>query len=219
MLRQLSNTDTADSRVLQRFDEAIATMRRLDASVIDPVTLPELDDIPSESLWCDRFRLDINAYLMSLGPDAPVKSLAEIVDSDRYHPSIASGLRDSLEITELPEQHPDCRTAVANAERLREGVRRLLEEHDLDALIYPSWNNPPRLIGDLNSPHGNNSPRLSPHTGFPAITVPMGFVGDELPVGLQLLGDAWSEPTLIEIAYAFEQATRHRRPPSSVPPL
>ena len=58
------------------------------------------------------------------------------------------------------------------------------------------------MIGDLNTPHGNNSPRLSPPTGFPAITVPMGFVRETLPVGLQVLGRAWSEPTLIKIVTA-----------------
>jgi Asp-tRNA(Asn)/Glu-tRNA(Gln) amidotransferase A subunit family amidase len=92
----------------------------------------------------------------------------------------------------------------------------------LDAIVYPTWSNPPRLIGDLNTPHGDNSQDLSPHTGFPAFTVPMGWVrvrDDDLPVGLQILGDAWSEPTLIEIAYGFEQQTRHRRPPATTPPL
>ena len=71
----------------------------------------------------------------------------------------------------------------------------------------------------FDPPHGNNSPRLSPPTGYPSITVPMGFVRESLPVGLQLLGRAWSEPTLIKIAYGYEQATRHRRPPATTPPL
>jgi Asp-tRNA(Asn)/Glu-tRNA(Gln) amidotransferase A subunit family amidase len=92
----------------------------------------------------------------------------------------------------------------------------------LDAIVYPTWSNPPRLIGDLNTPHGDNSQDLAPHTGFPAFTVPMGWVhvrGADLPLGLQILGDAWSEPTLIRIAYGFEQATHHRHPPPTTPPL
>jgi amidase len=86
-------------------------------------------------------------------------------------------------------------------------------------MVFPTWSNPPRLIGDLNTPHGDNSQDLSPGTGFPAITVPMGFVKGNLPVGLQLFGDAWSEPRLIALAFAYEQATRHRRPPTSTPTL
>ena len=94
-----------------------------------------------------------------------------------------------------------------------------MAEHSLDAFVFPTWGNPPRLIGDLNTPHNDNSQDLSPHTGFPALTVPMGFVRGGLPVGLQILGDAWSEPTLIRLAYGFERATRHRRAPAAVPPL
>ena len=71
----------------------------------------------------------------------------------------------------------------------------------------------------LDTPHADNSPRPSPPTGFPAITVPMGVVRDRLPVGLQSVGRVWSEPTLIKIAHGYEQATRHRRPPPTTPPL
>jgi Asp-tRNA(Asn)/Glu-tRNA(Gln) amidotransferase A subunit family amidase len=76
------------------------------------------------------------------------------------------------------------------------------------------------LIGDLNTPGGDNSQFFSPTTGFPAIQVPMGYTrGARLPAGITFFGRAWSEPTLIRLAYAYEQATHHRRPPASTPPL
>jgi Asp-tRNA(Asn)/Glu-tRNA(Gln) amidotransferase A subunit family amidase len=83
----------------------------------------------------------------------------------------------------------------------------------LDALIYPTWSNPPRLIGDLNTPHGDNNQLFSPSTGFPAVTVPMGYTRDVLPAGLQFLGRPWDQKKLIGLAYAYEQRTKHRRPP------
>jgi len=80
--------------------------------------------------------------------------------------------------------------------------------------------NPPRLIGDLNTPAGDNSQVFSPTSGFPAINVPMGYSrGGTLPVGITFYGRAWSEAQLIKLAYAYEQATKHRRPPISTPPL
>ena len=90
----------------------------------------------------------------------------------------------------------------------------------LDAFVYPTWSNPPRLIGDLNSPGGDNSQIFAPFTGFPAVNVPMGFSrGGTLPAGVTFFGRAWSEAEMIKLAYAYEQATHHRRPPTSTPPL
>jgi Asp-tRNA(Asn)/Glu-tRNA(Gln) amidotransferase A subunit family amidase len=94
-----------------------------------------------------------------------------------------------------------------------------MDKGKLDALIYPTWSNPPRKVGDLKSPAGDNSQILSPQTGFPAITVPMGFTYGSLPAGLTILGRAFSEPMLIRFAYAYEQATRHRHPPERFGPL
>ncbi len=79
------------------------------------------------------------------------------------------------------------------------------------------------LIGDLNTPAGDNSQLFSPQTGFPAITVPMGWTrspnGEALPAGMTFFGRAWSEGRLFALAYDYEQATHHRRPPASAPPL
>ncbi len=143
-----------------------------------------------------------------------------------------SGLEESLGAEGDPADDPACHTAWANGERLADGVRRVMEADSLDALVYPTWSNPPRLIGDLQTPAGDNSQDLSPHTGFPAITVPMGFIrsqpdtagtrpygGPGLPAGITFLSTAWNEPRLIELAYSYEQATRHRQPPWTTPPL
>ncbi len=231
VLRQVSNTASTDSQVLARFNQAVADLRRGGATVIDSVVIAELDTLRG-SLFCGRFKPDINAYLASLGPNAPVKSLEEIIRSRRFHASIELRLRDFQEFTSIEEDR-NCQQARVNVPILQAGVRKVMQEQRLDALIYPTWNNPPRRIGDLSSPHGNNSARISPPTGFPAITVPIGAVNAEipaegpggrrgrtaeaLPVGLQILGDAWSEPTLIEIAYAYEQLTRHRKAPALFP--
>lgn len=104
-------------------------------------------------------------------------------------------------------------------EQVRAAVTKTMDAQKIDAWVYPTWSNPPRLIGDLESPHGDNNQVLAPWTGFPAITVPMGYTYGVLPAGLQFFGDAWSEPRLIALAYAYEQATRHRHPPASTPPL
>jgi len=94
-----------------------------------------------------------------------------------------------------------------------------MDEGKLDAMVYSTWSNPPRLIGDLNTPHGDNSQFFSPTTGFPAITVPMGYTREVLPAGITFFGRAWNEATLIRLAYAYEQATKHRRAPASAPAL
>jgi len=109
---------------------------------------------------------------------------------------------------------PGCRSRDEFREKLRAAVVALMDSMQLDALVYPTWSNPPRLIGDLNTPGGDNNQLFAPSTGFPAITVPMGYTHDgTLPAGLQFFGRAWSEPRLLELAYAYEQATHHRRPP------
>ena len=214
VVRQLSEVETGDAGIKERFEQALADLETRGATVVD-VHIEELDSIPRGERWCPRFRHDLESYLASLGPDAPVKTLAEIIESKQFHPSVASGLEYFQGIEGPPESSDICKKAWANGELLATGVRRVLSDSHLDALVYPTWSNPPRLIGDLNTPAGDNSQDLSPHTGFPAITVPMGFVGDGLPVGLTILGDAWTEPRLIELAYAYEQATRHRQPPQA----
>jgi Asp-tRNA(Asn)/Glu-tRNA(Gln) amidotransferase A subunit family amidase len=220
VLRQLSNTPTSDAEVLRRFEQAIQTMRANGAVLVDPATIPGADELAQRTpRECRRFREALARYLEALGPNAAVHSLDEIIASGKFHPSLEERFKMYRD-AKLPDTNETCRRAERQVEQLRQRVQRLLLEQHLDVLIYPSWDNPPRLLGDLNTPDGSNGPRIASVAGFPAITVPMGYVrGSTLPVGLEILGADWSEPRLIEIAYAYERATRLRRPPSATPPL
>jgi Asp-tRNA(Asn)/Glu-tRNA(Gln) amidotransferase A subunit family amidase len=221
VLRALINTPTADSAVTALMEKAIADMLALGATIIDPFVIPDFDSLRKD-LWCNTFQYDVNNYFALLGEKAPVKNLAQVVESGMYAAYIEERLRESLAIAVSPEQqNPPCLDLNADPRRVafREAVLRAMDEHNVDAVVYPSWSNPPRKVGDLESPHGNNSPIIAPHTGQPAITVPMGFTHGNLPAGLQILGRMFGEPELIKFAYAYEQATRHRRPPARFPSL
>ena len=101
-----------------------------------------------------------------------------------------------------------------NRNQLLANTVAAMDAASLDALVYPTWSNPPAPIDDAVARYkGDNSQLLVPDAGLPAVTVPMGYWQDRLPVGLQFAGRPYSEGTLIELAYAYEQRTRHRRPP------
>ena len=215
VVRQLSDTETADADIGTLFEAALADLGTLGATVVDPVRIEGLE--AEGSLWCNPFRAQLEAYLASLGPGAPVTTLADLVEGGDFHPSIRPRLETALEVEGEPQDV--CAEANQLAGELRAEVGSLFEAEELDALAFPTWSNPPRLLGDLTTPHGNNSPQLSPPTGFPAVTVPMGFTPSGLPGGLQLLGNALGEGALFRISYAYEQATGHRKPPPTTPPL
>ncbi len=225
VVRQLSNRENADAEVREIFEQTLVELWSNGAVIVDPVDLPQLANLGEPSpdgpnaMWCSRFKTDLNNYLASLGADAPVKSLQEVLDSGLYHPNVRATLQEFQDFVGPPEENEECQRSLVNRERLRESVRAAMQEHNLDALVFPSWANPPRLIGDLNSPHGDNSQQIAPHTGFPAITVPMGFTRSGLPLGLQLVGKQFDEATLIKLAYSYEQATHHRTPPGNAPRL
>jgi len=215
VLHQAYDTPTLDAEVKNVFAGAIGELRNIGAEVIDPVEVPGFDAIRrGQGGGCNQFKHDLNAYLAGLGDKAPMHSLDEIVKSRRFHPSIQARLESGQAADDVPGQSPGCKSRDEFREKLRAAVVSLMDAMQLDALIYPTWSNPPRLIGDLNTPGGDNNQLFSPSTGFPAITVPMGYTrGGTLPAGLQFFGRAWSEATLIRLAYAYEQATHHRVPP------
>ena len=228
VLRQAYERPSTDSEVVTVFVRALDAMRAQGATIVDSAgidSLPALlrvvgpDGAPIAG-GCNAFRFDLAHYFATRGENAPVKTVSDVLKSGSFHPTVQSRLQAADTVSVAPEVSPACIAREAMRARLRIAVTRMMDSLHLDALVYPTWSNPPRLIGDLNTPHGDNSQLFSPTTGFPAITVPMGYTrGNVLPAGMTFLGRAWSEGKLISLAYGFEQATHHRRPPASAPPL
>jgi Asp-tRNA(Asn)/Glu-tRNA(Gln) amidotransferase A subunit family amidase len=214
VLHQAYDSPTLDKEVAGVFQGALGELRNLGAEVIDPVEVTGLEAMQRAQGSCNQFKYDLNHYLVALGDKAPMHSLDEIIKSRRFHPSIQTRLENAQAADDTPGISAGCKSREEFREKLRAAVVSLMDSRQLDVLIYPTWSNPPRLIGDLNTPAGDNNQLFSPSTGFPAITVPMGYTrGNTLPAGLQFFGRAWSEPRLLALAFAYEQATHHRRPP------
>ncbi|GAA3868691.1 amidase family protein [Saccharothrix violaceirubra] len=181
-----------------------------------------------EASWVinDEHERDLNRYLARPGsrfphslarlePPRDVVTLADIVTSGQVTPTVLVRLKDRLGRSTGPQDAYHERLARrAEAQRL---LATLMAEHDLDALVYPTVPQQAALIGQPQ-PSGRSC-ALAANTGFPALTVPAGFTPDGMPVGVELLGTPFSEPTLLGLGFDYEQATRHRRPPTSTPPL
>jgi amidase len=221
ILRQAYAQANRDSEVVAVFEKAVADLRRAGATVLDSFPLPTLDSLRrSQRGGCQQFKFDLNRFLEALGTDGPpLKSLEAIVRSNRFHPSVQRRLEQEQLAETPPEQNPGCKSRDEFRAGLREAVVKAMDESRLDALVYPTWSNPPRLIGDLNTPAGDNSQFFSPSTGFPAMTVPMGYTRGTLPAGMTFFGRPWSEATLIKLSYAYEQGTKHRRLPIATPTI
>jgi amidase len=200
--------------------DAIDIIKTRGATVVDPADIPtqgKFDDSELEVLLYE-FKADLNKYLASLGPRAPVKSLKEIIDfneqyRDREMPYFGQDLLIKAQ-GKGPLTEKAYRDALAKNHRLtrKEGIDFVMDRNKLDALIAPTGG-PPWPTDWVNGDHftgGYSS--ASAVAGYPHITVPAGYVFG-LPVGISFFGRAWSEPTLIKFAYAFEQATRARRTP------
>jgi Asp-tRNA(Asn)/Glu-tRNA(Gln) amidotransferase A subunit family amidase len=213
VFRYYTDKPTADPQIIELFEKAIEDMQSCGAEIVDPFVIPDFEAL-TKNIWCDMFRHDLNQYLASLGGYAPYKTLSEIVGTGKYSPYIEGRLKRALESSE-DNQHM-CLDVYAEPKNIafRGCILKAMEELQLDAIVYPTWSNPPRKIGDNKSPAGDNSQLIPPHTGFPAITVPMGFTSEGLPAGLQIVGKLFEEAVIIQIAYAYEQATQHRKPPS-----
>jgi len=211
--------------VVALIEESIAVMKTQGATVVDPANLENLGRVRGSELTVLLFELKagLNAYLARLGPDAAVHTLKEIIDFNERHrdkemPYFGQDLFIEAE-AKGPLTAPEYLDALANNRKVSrtEGIDALMDQHRLDALIAPT--DGPAWITDLvNGDHvtGMNSTAAAAVAGYPNVCVPAGFVSG-LPIGISFFGRAWSEPTLIKLAYAFEQATRSRKAPGFLP--
>jgi len=205
-------------------NECIAVIERSGATVIDPADIPtqgKFDDTELEVLLYE-FKADLNKYLASLGPGAPVKSLKAIIDfneknRDRELPYFGQDIMIKAQ-AKGPLTEKKYRDALAKNHLMSrtQGIDAVMVKNKLDAIIAPTGG-PPWPTDLANGDHftGGYS-TASAVAGYPHITVPAGYVFG-MPVGISFFGRAWSEPTLIRFAYAFEQATKARRPPKFLP--
>ena len=203
--------------------KAVDFMKRQGAEIININEISSADvGGYSFQVMLYEYKDGLNKYFRSLGPNAAIKSLEELIAFNR---------NDSIELKfynqkylEMAQEKGDLndeayQKALANMLKgsREEGIDRIMNLHHLDAIIAPTgspaWKTD--LINGDSFQLGSSSPAA--RAGYPNITVPMGFV-DELPVGISFFGSAWSEPVLLEIAYAYEQGTKHRKAPKFLSP-
>jgi amidase len=204
--------------------EAIAEMKRQGAVIVDPANIPTLGQFDESELevLLYEFKADLNTYLSSRGPAAAVHSLKDLIafnDSHKEEELRYFG-QEILAMAENkgPLTSPMYRSALARNRLLSRtrGIDAVMTRYKLDALVAPTGG--PSWLIDLVNGDGGTATAPGPSTvtsvaGYPHITVPMGYFRG-LPLVVSFFGRAWSEPTLIRLAYAYEQTTRHRHPPA-----
>ena len=208
-------------------ERAIIDMKNQGAIVVDPTNIPTLgkfDDTELDAMLYE-FKADLNKYLVWLGPSAPVHSLKEVIAFNEAHKDqeMAYFGQELMIMAEKkgPLTNPQYQTELARNRRLSRalGIDAVMLKYRLDALVAPT-SGPASLTDLVNGDSGSESApgpsTVAAVAGYPHITVPAGFFRG-LPVGVSFIGRAWSEPTLIKLAYAYEQATKHRRPPTFLP--
>jgi amidase len=213
VLRSLWGAAPEDDEVAVVLRRALDSMKTQGAEVVD-IAVPGLDDLLRDSsVIADEFKFDLMAYLAKQ-PNAPVKSLGEVIERGLHHDALDANFRLRNSPEKRESEH--YRQAMVKRRASRAAVLATLEEHRINVLAYPTLRRKAASIGD---PQIGSNCQLSATTGLPAITIPAGFTTDGVPIGLELLGGAWTEPALLKYAYAWEQSAKPRRPPFSTPPL
>ena len=181
-------------------------MEEAGAELVDPINLPDFESL-SILLIPMEFADHLDEYLTSF--DAPHPDTESVFLSGRAHPVIQALIGASLALRDT--ESASYQQTLARRNELREYVEQFMDDNNLDALVYPPVLQPAMETGLVQ---GDNC-EFGSTTGLPSIVVPAGFSEDQRPrpVGVEFLGRKWDESTLFGLAYAYEQQTRHRRPP------
>ena len=206
-----------DKEVYALFEKALSDMATMGAEIIDPVVIEDFEEL-SEDQWCPTFRTDLEDFLRTYVKWDTVKTVEDVMRIGTNSAYTKARL-ERLSTNTLRRENPaiPCKDAYTDNRRVafREAIEKKMDELQLDALVYPSWNNKPARIEKFMEEYlGDNSQIVAPHTGQPAFTVPMGFTSGNLPAGIQFLGRMYDEPVLIRLTYSYEQGTHHRKPPN-----
>jgi Asp-tRNA(Asn)/Glu-tRNA(Gln) amidotransferase A subunit family amidase len=204
-------------------DRACADLRRLGAVLVDPLEIPDLIENQRRVYLDNKHETEaaIDRYLAEL-VDPPVRTLRAITESGKVVPFRNRQMQGVLGLT---TEDPDYLQVLLHKAAFQWQVLQLMADHGLDALVYATSDYPQTPVTEaaltderLDDNYGiGNNRRFSPALGFPALTVPAGFTPDGMPVGLEFMGRPFAEGTLFRLGYAYEQGTRHRRPPPATP--
>ena len=224
VFRVLVDHEDADEEIKDIFYKAIDDLVAAGSIIIDPLEIADFNEITEEIGFCGRCRYDVGQYLKSL-EEPPCLDVNKVLETEEYAPESQESFdyfsQYPLEIE--PDDWEEPRPIWPNHQlrnQLLANTIEAMENAQLDALIYPTWSNPPAHIDEAVEEYkGDNSQLLVPDAGLPAVTVPMGYWRDKLPAGLQFVGRPNSEGVLIELAYAYEQKTKYRRPPVGFGPV
>ncbi len=213
ILREIIETEI-DPEILALFEQAIEDMKLMGAEIVDPINIPNFS-ILRKNQWCNNFRADIENYLTTYVNNDTLQTLEDLIRIGSK--SNFTTERLIFHTTHMGRsENPEIECLDVYTDRKRIAFRKAIQDHmdllKLDALIYPTWNKKPyRMESIVEEYIGTNTRVVAPHTGQPAFSVPMGFMQDNLPTGVEFLGRMYSEPTLIKLAYSYEQGTKHRR--------